>query len=41
MKCLAILSSVPDIVFFTADKEYLDQLQSYSGRISIELPPLT
>jgi hypothetical protein len=32
MKALAILSSVPDIVFFTADDEYLDQLDAFAER---------
>ena len=32
MKALAILSSTPDIVFFTADDEYLDQLEAFAVR---------
>eukprot|EP00039_Didymoeca_costata_P019789 m.338937 g.338937 ORF g.338937 m.338937 type:complete len:884 (-) comp18606_c0_seq1:103-2754(-) len=32
MKALAILSSVPDIVFFTADDEYLDQLEDFAEK---------
>eukprot|EP00041_Stephanoeca_diplocostata_P032040 m.1015019 g.1015019 ORF g.1015019 m.1015019 type:complete len:954 (-) comp24074_c0_seq2:212-3073(-) len=30
MKAIAILSSVPDVVFFTADDDYLDQLERFA-----------
>ena len=40
MRAYAILSNVPDILFFTADDEYKAQLRAKAGPQSGELDPL-
>ena len=36
MKAITILSSTPDIVFFTADEEFLDQLDRFASDQGME-----
>ena len=36
MKAITILSSTPDIVFFTADEEFLDQLDRFAAEQGME-----